>query len=212
MQLIPEFRIAYFLVGAVIFMGMKVFEKLKFFGAQELPRKDSLMVFYFMLGGAFMWIIVIQMMYFISLPPQQFGIILDQLLSWILLVISAVIFFSNALISPSKNFLISIIVGSIVAVVLTIVVVLFGPIIIVEGYSVIIWGFITHTIGLIVGIIVYIILYYTYKEGLTELWTAKGYWKVINHYWLLIPVWILLIIEMVLSLRFLSLLTIFFYL
>ncbi|MHA1830682.1 MAG: hypothetical protein ACTSWR_04030 [Candidatus Helarchaeota archaeon] len=211
MVLIPEFRITYFLIGAILFLTMKIFEKFKWFGAKELPQKDSLLIIYLMVGDAFIWVVADQIIYFISLPASCVGIIFNQLLSTILLSISAIIFCSNAFINPSKNFLISVIIGGASAIILTFVFIQTLPGIIFEGYGSVIWGFLAHFIGLIIGIIVYIILYFINKNGLKELWTAKKYWNIVNHYGLLIPLLILTIVESVLGLHFLSLLTIFFY-
>jgi len=209
MSTLIEFRIGYFLVGAFLFMSMRLIEKLKWFGGNSLPRKDPLMIIYLMVGTAFVYILIAQIIYFTSLEPYQYGIILNQILGVILLSISAILFISNSFIYPSKNFLISIIVGGIISIILTITFVNYVPIVIIEGYSILIWGFIAHIIGLVVGSMIYIILYYKYKEGLKELWKAEKYWKIINSYYLLIPLFIIIIIEMVLSFRLLSILTIF---
>ncbi|MHA1229331.1 MAG: hypothetical protein ACTSRP_07895 [Candidatus Helarchaeota archaeon] len=204
-----EFRIGYFLIGAVVFVGMRVFEKLKFFGGNELPNKDTLMIVYLMIASAFTWVLASQIIYLIDIATISSGLILNEIMGIILLSISAFLFYSNSFIYPSKNFLISVIIGGVVATVLTFIFISTGSEILIEGYSKLIWGFIAHLIGLVVGLIIYIILYYTYKQGLNNLWEAKSFWKIINNYWLLIPLWVLLIIESILSLRNLSLLTLF---
>jgi hypothetical protein len=205
-----EYYTGYVLMITFAVLIFKNLEKTTWLGAKELPRRDGFMVLYAMVGGGIIYQLISLVQYNLALPPEPTGIGIQNILPIVLLGTSSLVLLSNTLINPTKNFLIAFIIAAITAIacsILFLFIIDFSAII--SSVTELIVVGLSMLIGTGAGGIAYLILYFFYDKGKTQLWTLKRYWTVINDYRFLLILVIVVGIETYLQMKFLSILTVF---
>ncbi|MHA1649554.1 MAG: hypothetical protein ACTSYB_05115 [Candidatus Helarchaeota archaeon] len=205
-----EFFTGYVLIITFSVLIFRLLEKTEWLGRKELPRRDGFLVFYAMVGGGCIYQVINLIQYNLALPSEPVGLGLQNIVPIILLSISSVILLSNALVNPSKNFLIAFVVAGATTILCSIFLLLvidFSQII--GSVPELIAVGLSMLAGLLSGGLVYLILYHIYPYGRAQLWTLRQYWKIINDTRLLLLLIIFVGIETYLQMKFLSILTIF---
>ncbi|MHA1649812.1 MAG: hypothetical protein ACTSYB_06440 [Candidatus Helarchaeota archaeon] len=205
-----EIQAGYFLLGVLLFSIFRLAETTKMFGARDgLPRKDGWLVFEYILGGVYLLCSINMIGYIVILPPELRLLAVYKIIPLVLFSIATILFGSIAFIAPSKNFLISLIIGTISTIVAALVIMGgFGGIIQGGDYAFLMNGLICVVIGVVSGVLCYIILWKMRKD-LSPLWKAKQFWNKLNNRIFLLIFIIITGIEAVLQLQYESLLTIF---
>ncbi|MHA1265302.1 MAG: hypothetical protein ACTSRS_08730 [Candidatus Helarchaeota archaeon] len=203
-----EIHTGYFLIGVLLFSVYRLAETTKALGGGDLPRKDVSFVFELILGGVWIFVIINQISYMASLPPALGLLAVQKILPLAIFILAVIIFGGKAFITPSKNFLISLVIA--VVVIILVYFTLFSQTIM-EGsdYALFFNGALCALYGVSGGLVAYALLWKLYPEGTHALWTAQKFWNIINNRKFLLLFIILCGIEAFLQLQMQSLLTIF---
>jgi len=206
-----EVHTGYFLIGVLIFTIYHLAETTKPLGGGDLPRKDASMIFELLLGGVWVLVIINTLIYIVTLPSELSLLAAYKILPLGILIISAVIFGSKAFIAPSKNFLISLLIGAFV-IFFSAYFLLYVTNVIMQGglLELLINSLYCVLIGLGAGLFCYGILWKINSSGKEILWNAQSLWKVIKNRKFLIIFIVIIGIESYFQLQMESILVIFF--
>ncbi|MHA1130882.1 MAG: hypothetical protein ACTSQQ_08735 [Candidatus Helarchaeota archaeon] len=206
-----ELHAGYFLAGVLIFTVYRLAETIKVLGGgEDLPRKNGSMIFEFILGGVWAICAANLLIYMISLPLGLGLLALVKILPFCIFVFSAILFASNALINPSKNFLLAILTGTIVTFIAGyFILFVFNGIAAPGDFSLILNSMIAVLIGVCAGLLCYILLSKINSNGNQPLWAAEKLWKIFTNRKFLIIYIIFIGIETYFQIQGESLLTIF---
>ena len=203
-------HVGYFLLGVLIFSIFRLAEMTKPLGGGEIPRKDGSIIFEFALGGAWLLAAINVIINMSTVQPGLERYILSWILPLVILLFSAVLFGCIAFMAPTKNFLLALLIGTIVAIVMGILLnFIFELVILLEGYELFINSIVAVLIGVGIGLICYAILWKKNPSGNETLWEAKKFWRTINNKKFLIIFIIIVAVEAYLQMQLNSLLTIF---
>ncbi len=204
-----EIHSGYFLIGVLIFTIYRLAETTKTLGGGDLPRKDASMIFELILGGVWLLVIINHIIYLATLPSGLIFLAIYEIIPLIIFSISAILFVSNAFIAPSKNFLVSLVIGTSVIFITFVLFLLNG---VMEGWYIelLINCVFCVLIGLGAGLLCYGILWKKNLSGNEPLWGAKSFWHAINNRKFLFLFILIIGIEAYLQLQMESILTIFF--
>lgn len=199
-----EINLPYFLFGMVGLMIFRLIDEMKMFNPDFEAPKGIQKVFYFILGMVFL---------LCAINGILFQWKLKTILPIVFLIIGSALSVSDSITKPSKNYLISILLGVLIAGVLIspfydyfqdlrtyINIYYFGLL----GIGIAI------VIAMGVGLVSYVLLYYKYKDGLDEIWDGTRFWRIFNNRIFVLILWIIMVIELFLQLRNSSLISFLF--
>lgn len=203
-----EIQSGYFLIGMLVFTIYYLAETTKPLGGGDLPRKDGSMIFELMLGGVWVLVSIHLIVYIATLPSGLSLLAVYKIIPLILFIISAIFFIGKSFIAPSKNFLVSLVIGASVIFLSFILFVLNG--LMQGGYiELLINSIICALIGVGAALLCYGILWKINSSGNETLWEAKSFWNIIKNRKFLIIFIIIIGIEAYLQLQMESILSIF---
>lgn len=200
-----DYRIAYWLLGAILFFIPRFVNSFDFWGLQKktTPKIDWPMFFYYIIGGVFVMFTVGDMISLLmyTTPQAIFSNLLLELVPDILLLIVGFIFISDAFIEPTKNSLITLLIVTVVS--LPVAFILFHNPFIADLflYSYIIGPVVGIVVGMIIGVFLHWILNNKATSWNHPVYNIEGLWKVTNNTWILGILMVVCVVEVLFQLQ-----------
>ncbi|MHA1145676.1 MAG: hypothetical protein ACTSRW_13125 [Candidatus Helarchaeota archaeon] len=183
-----DYKIAYFLLGALIFLVPKFAASITDTGEyhKDIPTNPFTIFFYFMMGFTFYWFAIGDLVTLLSYPsiPSALSMLSLEIIPTLLIFIIAFIFISDSLIQPTGNLLLTIAIVTPIWFIISFFIFhsykLFGYL----PYSFLLAAVIIIVlliVGVTLGNFLNIFLQNRLEKMNEPLWTAKPLWRITNN-------------------------------